>query len=102
MAVEFPAFLKLEYRSDNSAGSTMLADLDRALSNAEGRFREFSSEAKRQLDQALSISRNDVGSLDLNVPQMRAAAEAQQARRGIWEQSGSQQNPAAWRRLNPR
>ena len=31
MAVEFPAFLKLEYRSDNSAGSTMLADLDRAL-----------------------------------------------------------------------
>lgn len=80
MAVEFPAFLKLEYRSDNSAGSTMLADLDRALSNAEGRFREFSSEAKRQLDQALSISRNDLGSLDLNVPQMRAAAKAQQAR----------------------
>ena len=32
----------------------------------------------------------------------QAEAEAQQARRGIWEQSGSQQNPAAWRRLNPR
>ena len=29
-------------------------------------------------------------------------AEAQQARRGIWEKPGGQQNPAAWRRLNPR
>lgn len=32
----------------------------------------------------------------------QAESEARQARRGIWEQSGSQQNPAAWRRLNPR
>lgn len=32
----------------------------------------------------------------------QAENEARQARRGIWEQSGSQQNPAAWRRLNPR
>lgn len=79
-AVEFPAFLKLGYENDGRAGTQMLADLDRALSSAEGRFREFSGEAKRQLEQALSISRNDVGALDLNVPQMRAAAEAQQAR----------------------
>ncbi len=32
----------------------------------------------------------------------QAEAEARQARRGIWARSGSQQDPAAWRRLNPR
>lgn len=32
----------------------------------------------------------------------QAQAEAKQARRGIWVKSGSQQDPAAWRRLNPR
>jgi len=32
----------------------------------------------------------------------QAQAEAQQARRGIWEKPGGQQDPAAWRRLNPR
>lgn len=32
----------------------------------------------------------------------QAQAEARQARRGIWEKPGGQQDPAAWRRLNPR
>jgi endonuclease YncB( thermonuclease family) len=32
----------------------------------------------------------------------QAQAEAKQARRGIWEKPGSQQDPATWRRLNPR
>lgn len=32
----------------------------------------------------------------------QAQAEAKQARRGIWARPGSQQDPAAWRRLNPR
>lgn len=32
----------------------------------------------------------------------QAQSEAKQARRGIWEQPGGQQDPAAWRRLNPR
>ncbi|KAB2936532.1 MAG: thermonuclease family protein [Candidatus Contendobacter sp.] len=32
----------------------------------------------------------------------QAQAEAQQARRGIWEKPGGQQDPATWRRLNPR
>lgn len=32
----------------------------------------------------------------------QAQAEAKQARRGIWGKPGSQQDPAAWRRLNPR
>ncbi len=32
----------------------------------------------------------------------QAEAEARRARRGIWEKSGSQQDPATWRRLNPR
>lgn len=38
-----------------------------------------------------------------NSPAYRQAQnEAKQSRRGIWEKSGSQQDPAAWRRLNPR
>lgn len=32
----------------------------------------------------------------------QAQTEAQRARRGVWEKPGSQQDPAAWRRLNPR
>ena len=32
----------------------------------------------------------------------QAQAEAQGARRGIWEKPGGQQDPATWRRLNPR
>jgi micrococcal nuclease len=32
----------------------------------------------------------------------QAEAEARQARRGFWEKLGGQQDPAAWRRLNPR
>ncbi len=32
----------------------------------------------------------------------QAETEARQAQRGVWEKSGSQQDPAAWRRLNPR
>ena len=32
----------------------------------------------------------------------QAQTEAKRDRRGIWEKSGSQQDPAAWRRLNPR
>ena len=32
----------------------------------------------------------------------QAETEARQARRGIWEQAGGQQDPATWRRLNPR
>jgi micrococcal nuclease len=32
----------------------------------------------------------------------QAQAEAQRARRGLWEKPGGQQDPATWRRLNPR
>ena len=32
----------------------------------------------------------------------QAQSEAKQARRGIWARPGSQQDPATWRRLNPR
>ena len=32
----------------------------------------------------------------------QAQIEAKQDRRGIWAKSGSQQDPASWRRLNPR
>lgn len=32
----------------------------------------------------------------------QAQAEAKKAKRGIWAKAGGQQDPAAWRRLNPR
>lgn len=32
----------------------------------------------------------------------QAQTDAKRARRAIWEKSGSQQDPASWRRLNPR
>ena len=32
----------------------------------------------------------------------QAEAEARRARRGIWQKPGGQQDPATWRRLNPR
>jgi len=38
-----------------------------------------------------------------NVPAyLQAEAEARRAKRGIWAQPGSHQDPAAWRRMNPR
>lgn len=79
MAVEFPAFLKVEYQRTGAA-KTMLADIESALGDAEGRFRQFSTEAQRQLDQALSVKRNAGGSLDLGVAEMQASATALKAR----------------------
>lgn len=76
----FPAFLRLEHQRDGSAKASFLAEVEDTLSGAERRFREFSGEAQRQLDAALSVKRNNVGSLDLGVDEMRAAAAAQQAR----------------------
>lgn len=73
---EFPAFLKLEYRRDQSAGRAMLADIDDTLGQAERRFGEFGEEAKRQLDAALSVNRNSFGALDVGVDQARSVAAA--------------------------
>ncbi|QZP06794.1 peptidoglycan DD-metalloendopeptidase family protein [Caenibius sp. WL] len=76
----FPAFLKIEHQRDGSARSSFMAEVDSMLGDAERRFNRFSSEAKRQLDGALSVKRNTFGSLDLGVDEMKAAAAAQQAR----------------------
>ncbi len=80
MAAELPTYLKIEYVPDGQAKSAFLNDLDGTLKSAEQKFSEFSSEARRQLDTAISVPRNNVGSLDLGVPQLRAAAAAQEAR----------------------
>lgn len=76
----FPAFLKLEHQRDNSAKNSFLAEVASTLDDAQRKFREFSSEAQQQLDVALSVKRNKVGSLDLGVDDLKAAAAAQQAR----------------------
>jgi len=52
--VEFPAFLRLEYRPDGSAGSQMLADIDRALNSAEGKFKQSFAEISRVMQSAMS------------------------------------------------
>lgn len=80
MAFEFPAFIKLEHQPDGSAKSSFLAEVDNTLDSAERRFQQFSDEARRQLDQAMTTRRNTFGSLDLGVEDLRKAAQAQQAR----------------------
>lgn len=76
----FPAFLQLRHDPDQSASASFLRQVDGTLDSAESRFRQFSTEAGRLVDQALSTQRNTAGSLDLGADQIRAAATAQQAR----------------------
>lgn len=76
----FPAFLKLEYQRDDTAKSTFLAELSSVLDDGKRKFKEFSDEAQTQLGEALSVKRNNFGSLDLGVDQLKAAAAAQSAR----------------------
>lgn len=79
MSNEFPAFIKAEY-VEGDAFSRFQRDLQQATDGFKRKFTEAGQEAQRALGQALSIPRNSVGSLDLGVPQLRAAAEAQSAR----------------------
>ncbi|WP_066120508.1 D-Ala-D-Ala carboxypeptidase family metallohydrolase [Blastomonas sp. CCH2-A2] len=79
MSNEFPAFIKAEY-VEGDAFSRFQRDYEQATQGFRQKFAEASQEAQRLLNQAISLPRNNVGSLDLGVPQLRAAAEAQQAR----------------------
>jgi uncharacterized protein YcbK (DUF882 family) len=76
---EFPAFIKAEY-VEGDAFSRFQRDYEQATQGFRQKFAEASQEAQRLLNQAIALPRNNVGSLDLGVPQLRAAAEAQQAR----------------------
>ena len=78
--VIFPAFLRLEYQDDGSTKSRFIRAVDETLGSAEKRFESFSTEAKRQLDAALSVNRNAFGSLDVGAADARAVAQAAQAR----------------------
>lgn len=80
MSFEFPAFLKLYYDDDGSAKSAFIRGVNGLLDTAENRFKEFSGEAQRLVDSALSAPRNASGSLDLGVADLHAAAAAEQAR----------------------
>lgn len=79
MSNEFPAFIKAEY-VEGDAFSKFQRDLQQATDGFKRKFTEAGQEAQRAVSQALSLPRNSVGSLDLGVPQLRAAADAQQAR----------------------
>lgn len=75
-----PINVRAVYERDGSAKSSFLAEVASMTADAGKMFRDFSNEAKTQLDSALSVKRNDLGSLDLGVAEMRQAAQAQQAR----------------------
>lgn len=78
--VEFPAYVKLEHRADGSTEAAFVAEVDKVLASAGRKLDDFSAKAQQTLNQALSVKRNDAGALDLGVPQMREAAQAQQLR----------------------
>lgn len=77
---EFPSFLSLKAGPDAAAEREFLSAIDGILSGANRKIRDFSGEAQRQLDAALSVKRNQSGSLDLGVSEMREALAVQQAR----------------------
>lgn len=79
MAKDLPFELEVSYEQAD-AFARFERDVAKAADSLKSRFADASAEASRMLTQAISLPRNNVGSLDLGVPQLRAAAEAQQAR----------------------
>lgn len=75
-----PLNVRAVYQNDGSAKSTFLAEVARMTNDASKMFKDFSNEARTQLDAALSVKRNSTGSLDLGVEELKQAAAAQQAR----------------------
>lgn len=75
-----PLNVRAVYQNDGSAKSSFLAEVARMTNDAGKMFKDFSNEARTQLDAALSVKRNNTGSLDLGVEELKQAAAAQQAR----------------------
>jgi len=80
-ASDFPQYTKLSYQRDGAARASFVADIEEMLAAGKRKLSQFSEEAKATLDSALSVKRNDAGSLDLGVPQPREAAAAQKLSR---------------------
>ncbi|GAA5058265.1 hypothetical protein GCM10023208_24580 [Erythrobacter westpacificensis] len=80
MSTVFPIFLRAEHRDNPAARTSFVAEVEGMTDAASRKFAEFGNEARRQLDSALSRPRNSAGSLDLGVSELRAAADAQEAR----------------------
>lgn len=76
---ELPLITKVVHQRDGRAESAFTADLDAMLRSGNKKLADFARQAQDTLSAALAIPRNAGGSLDLNVPQMRDAAAAQQA-----------------------
>ena len=75
----FPAFIKLEYQSDDSAKNQFLADVNVILAGADRETKAFAARTKAVLADALTAPRTSLGSLDLGVGNLHAQAVAQQA-----------------------
>lgn len=69
---------------------------DRAVAKVFAGDRDVGLEMVRQGRAVVYTQYND------SPAYQQAQTEARQVQRGIWEKPGSQQDPAAWRRLNPR
>ena len=78
MAAEFPAILKIEGRSDGSAGRAFVGEIDDLVRTSSGKLRSFSAAAERYLNEALNPKNG--GSLNLDLPGMQRALETQRAR----------------------
>lgn len=79
-ASEFPAIFKVSAGDGRAAANKVLSDIDYLTAEGRRKLRNFSAEAQDQLDRALSVQRNNAGSLDLGVDELNRAAVAQQQR----------------------
>lgn len=75
----FPAFIRLDY-DENGVNSRFERDIRSMTQSAEQKFKASFDEVSRTIDRALSVKRNDFGSLDLGVDELKNAAAAQEAR----------------------
>lgn len=80
MTTEFNAVFKVTGANTAQAERETLAGIDRITQGGRRKLRDFSGEAQQILNQALSVPRNQAGALDLNLPELRQATQAQEAR----------------------
>lgn len=75
-----PIFTKIEHQPNPAAESAFTAEVNKLLASGKRSVDTFGQDFRKTLDGALSIGRNQSGTLDLGIPQLKAAAEAQRLR----------------------
>ena len=84
-----PLITRIEHQDNPEAERSFNAEVARILEGANRKLSDFATDARRNLDAALSVPRSAGGNLDIQLPQMRELANAQrqraQAAREIYE-----------------